>query len=48
MGNYNYEYSLITISNHEDVYQEFRKGLLQQKNVDYELIKINNDPHISR
>ena len=34
MGNYNYEYSLITISNHEDVYQEFRKGLLQQKNVD--------------
>ncbi|MCC4322828.1 glycosyltransferase family protein [Limosilactobacillus reuteri] len=43
MGNYNYEYSLITISNHEDVYQEFRKGLLQQKNVDYELIKINND-----
>ncbi|MCX2187190.1 glycosyltransferase [Limosilactobacillus pontis] len=38
-----HEYSLITISNNESVYQEFKKGLKQQKDVDYELIKINND-----
>ena len=40
-----YEYSLITISNHENIYQEFKEGLERQKGVDYELIKINNNQH---
>ncbi|MBB1070165.1 family 2 glycosyl transferase [Limosilactobacillus sp. RRLNB_1_1] len=40
---FKFEYSLITISNHENIYQEFKQGLKKQKDVDYELIKINND-----
>ncbi|MCW3763739.1 glycosyltransferase family protein [Weissella confusa] len=37
-----HEFSIITIVNKENVYQEFKKSLDQQKQVDYELIKINN------
>ena len=35
-------YSIITIVNHEDLYQEFKKSLAQQEGVRYELIRINN------
>lgn len=35
-------FSIITIVNKEDVYQEFKKNLAEQKNVNYELIKVNN------
>lgn len=37
------EFSLITIVNKEPVYQEFVAGLKEQVDVDYELIRINND-----
>ena len=38
-----HEFSIITIVNRENIYQEFKKSLSQQQQVDYELIKINND-----
>ena len=37
-----HEFSIITIVNRENLYQEFKKSLSQQQQVDYELIKINN------
>ncbi len=37
------EFSLITIANKENIYQEFKKGLLKQQNINYELIKVKND-----
>ena len=36
-------FSIITIANRENVYEKFKKSLAMQKNVNYELIKINND-----
>ena len=39
---YTRQFSLITIVNKEPVYQEFKKNLDTQVNVDYELIKIDN------
>ncbi|MBB1063535.1 family 2 glycosyl transferase [Limosilactobacillus sp. WF-MO7-1] len=39
----NKSFSLITIVNKEEVYREFKKKLSKQKNVNYELIKIEND-----
>ncbi|MGZ7883931.1 glycosyltransferase [Limosilactobacillus ingluviei] len=38
-----YDFSLITIVNKDDVYQEFKASLAQQKDIDYELIRINNE-----
>ena len=38
-----YDFSLITIVNKDDVYQEFKTNLAQQKDIDYELIRINNE-----
>lgn len=37
--------SLITIVNNEKIYQGFKKNLAQQREVNYELIKIQNDAH---
>lgn len=36
-------FSIITIVNKENIYKKFKKNLADQKNVNYELIKINND-----
>ena len=36
-------FSIITIVNKEDIYKGFKKSLAMQKDVNYELIKINND-----
>lgn len=38
-----HKFSIITIVNRENVYQEFKSELSKQKDVDYELIKVNND-----
>lgn len=39
------DFSLITIVNKEPVYKEFKQNLQTQQDVDYELIKIQNDHH---
>lgn len=39
----NVQFSLITIVNKEDVYQDFKANLLEQEGVNYELIKVKND-----
>lgn len=36
-------FSIITIVNKENLYQQFKQSLAQQQDVNYELIKINND-----
>lgn len=36
-------FSIITIVNKEDVYQQFKRNLSEQRGLNYELIKINND-----
>lgn len=38
-----HKFSIITIVNKDDVYQQFKSELEEQSNADYELIKINND-----
>ena len=39
------DFSLITIVNKEPVYKEFKQNLQTQQDIDYELIKIQNDHH---
>lgn len=43
MSEKNTLFSIITIVNKEKIYQGFKKSLATQDNVNYELIKINND-----
>lgn len=38
-----HKFSIITIVNKENVYQDFKQNLQSQEGVDYELIKVNND-----
>ncbi|MDW5472880.1 hypothetical protein SAZ89_01370 [Limosilactobacillus reuteri] len=43
LTDYKHDFSIITIVNKEKVYQDFKKSLNQQQQVDYEVIKVNND-----
>ncbi|KRN58141.1 glycosyltransferase [Limosilactobacillus secaliphilus] len=36
-------FSIITIVNKEDIYKDFKRDLMAQRGVKYELIKVNND-----